>query len=190
VVESSALQALGTQRLTDLSRPASEVGVRPTSFDRLFDEEYARVAAIARRVLGDPAAAEDVAQEVFFDLHRRFGDNPGAKAAAWARTAAAHAALNEIRTNRRRAAREERFGAELSPAVDPQAEVEASETNRAVRAALVRIPRRQATVLALRYSGLSYAEMASALGIGVNQMGTRLRRAEARLRKEVGDAPV
>src|ERR1039457_2781667 len=115
VVESSALQALGTQRLTDLSRPASDagapLGVRPTSCDRLFDEESARVAAIARRVLGDPAAAEDVAQEVFFDLHRRFGDNPGAKAAAWARTAAAHTALNEIRTNRRRAARDERFGA-------------------------------------------------------------------------------
>jgi RNA polymerase sigma-70 factor (ECF subfamily) len=45
-------------------------------------------------------------------------------------------------------------------------------------------------VLALRYSGLSYAEVASSLGIGVNAVGTRLRRAEARLRKEVGDASV
>ena len=73
---------------------------------------------------------------------------------------------------------------------DPQAAVEAAETNRAVRAALARIPKRQATVLALRYSGLSYAEMASTLGIGVNAVGTRLRRAEAKLRKEVGDASV
>ena len=59
-----------------------------------------------------------------------------------------------------------------------------------MRAALARIPERHATILALRYSGLSYAEMASALGIGVNAVGTRLRRAEARFRKEVGDAPV
>lgn len=162
----------------------------PTSFDRLFAEEYARVAAIARRVLGDPAAAEDVAQEVFLDLHRRFGDNPGATAAAWARTAAAHIALNAIRTNRRRAAREERYATEPQPVHDPQAEVVAAETTRAVRSALARIPKRHAIVLALRYSGLSYAEMASALGIGVNAVGTRLRRAEARLRKEVGDAPV
>jgi RNA polymerase sigma factor (sigma-70 family) len=176
--------------LSDLSRPAHEVGVRPTSFDRLFDEEYARVAAIARRVLGDPVAAEDVAQEVFLDLHRRFGDNPGAKAPAWARTAAAHTALNMIRTNRRRAVREVRFATEPSLANDPEASVEASETTRAVRAALARIPRRQAMVLALRYSGLSYAEIASSLGIGVNAVGTRLRRAEARLRKEVGDASV
>ena len=156
----------------------------------MFDEEYATVAAIARRVLGDPVAAEDVAQEVFLDLHRRFGDTPGARAPAWARTAAAHTALNMIRSNRRRAVREQRFAPEPSLTNDPQAEVEAAETTRAVRMALARIPRRQATVLALRYSGLSYAEMAAALGIGVNTVGTRLRRAEARLRKEVGDASV
>ncbi len=186
----SALQALGRHLVTGVSRPTSEVGVRPTTFDRLFDEEYAKVAAIARRVLGDPDAAEDVAQEVFLDLHRRFGDAPGASAPAWARTAAAHTALNMIRSNRRRAGREERYAIEPSHRYDPQAAVEAAETTRAVRAALARIPRRQATVLALRYSGLSYAEMASALGIGVNAVGTRLRRAEARLRKEVGDAPI
>jgi RNA polymerase sigma-70 factor (ECF subfamily) len=189
VVEFSAIPAFGRQLLTGISRP-TEVGVRPTSFDRLFDEEYAKVAAIARRVLGDPDAAEDVAQEVFLDLHRRFGDSPGAQAAAWVRTAAAHAALNVIRGNRRRAVREERYATDSPPAYDPQAAVEAAETTRAVRAALARIPERHATILALRYSGLSYAEMASALGIGVNAVGTRLRRAEARFRKEVGDAPV
>ncbi len=187
---SSALKTAGRHLVTGIPRPTPEVGVRPTTFDRLFEEEYARVAAIARRVLGDPAAAEDVAQEVFLDLHRRFGDNPGAKAPAWARTAAAHTALNMIRSNRRRAGREERYATEPSQTHDPQAAVEAAETGRAVRAALARIPRRQATVLALRYSGLSYAEMASALGIGVNTVGTRLRRAEARLRKEVDDASV
>jgi RNA polymerase sigma factor (sigma-70 family) len=190
VADFSALPALGRRLVTGVSRPPSEVGVRPTTFDRLFDEEYARVAAIARRVLGDPDAAEDVAQDVFLDLHRRFGDTPGANAPAWARTAAAHRALNVIRSNRRRAGREERYAVAPSHEYDPQAAVEAAETTRAVRAALARIPKRQATVLALRYSGLSYAEMASALGIGVNAVGTRLRRAEARLRKEVGDASI
>ena len=176
--------------MTDLPRPAAAVGVTPTSFDRLFDEEYARVAAIARRVLGDADAAEDVAQEVFLDLHRRFGDNPGAQASAWARTAAAHTALNLIRTNRRRAVREERYATEPSPAQDPQAAVETAETTRASPGGAGQNPEGQATVLVLRYSGLSYAEMASALGIGVNGVGTRLRRAEARLRKEIGDASI
>lgn len=176
--------------MTDLPRSAAAVGVAPTSFDRLFDEEYARVAAIARRVLGDPDAAEDVAQEVFLDLHRRFGDSPGAQAPAWARTAAAHTALNLIRTNRRRTVWERLYTAEPAAVQDPQAAVEAAETTQTVRTALARIPEGHATILVLRYSGLSYAEMASALGIGVNGVGTRLRRAEARLRKEIGDASI
>jgi RNA polymerase sigma factor (sigma-70 family) len=190
VVESPALRALGAGAVTDFPRSAAAAGVVPTSFDRLFDEEYARVAAIARRVLGDPDAAEDVAQEVFLDLHRRFGDNPGAQASAWARTAAVHTALNMIRANRRRAVREELYAPAPGTVTDPQAAVETAETSRVVRSALARIPKRQATVLVLRYSGLSYAEMASALGIGVNGVGTRLRRAEARLRKEIGDASI
>jgi RNA polymerase sigma-70 factor (ECF subfamily) len=78
------------------------------------------------------------------------------------------------------------MGSSLSD--DPQAAVEVAETRRAVRAALARVPARDASVLALRYSGLSYAETAAALGIGVSGVGTVLRRAEARLRKEVGDA--
>jgi RNA polymerase sigma factor (sigma-70 family) len=159
-----------------------------TGFERLFVAEYARVTAIAARVLDEQAAAEDVAQEVFLDLHRRFGNDPGAQAPAWLHAAAVHTALNVIRTRRRRGAREERFATGVSPAADPQAAVEIAETRRAVQAALARVPSRDAMVLALRYSGLSYAETAAALGIGVNGVGTRLRRAEARLRKEVGDA--
>ena len=89
-----------------------------------------------------------------------------------------------------RSAREERFATGSSLCADPQAALEVAETRRAIRAALSRVPRRHATVLVLRYSGLSYAETAAALGIGVNGVGTRLRRAEACLRKEVGDASV
>ena len=52
-----------------------------------------------------------------------------------------------------------------------------------VRAALSRLPRHSATVLVLRHSGLSYAEVADATGVKVGQVGTMLRRAEAALRK-------
>jgi RNA polymerase sigma factor (sigma-70 family) len=165
-------------------------GITSTGFDRLFVEEYTRVAAIANRILGDPAAAEDVAQDVFLDLHKRFGDDPGAKAPAWLHTAAVHTALNAIRSRRRRSVREERSATPSPAADDPQVAVEVAETRRAIRESLARMPRRHATVLALRYTGLSYAEIATALGIGVNGVGTRLRRAEARFRKEVGDASI
>jgi RNA polymerase sigma-70 factor (ECF subfamily) len=42
-----------------------------------------------------------------------------------------------------------------------------------------------AAVLVLRASGLSYAEVGQALGVGTGQVGTLLRRAESALRKEV-----
>ena len=40
----------------------------------------------------------------------------------------------------------------------------------------------------MRYSGLSYAEIAAALGVSTGQIGTLLRRAEAALRKEMKNA--
>jgi RNA polymerase sigma-70 factor (ECF subfamily) len=54
-----------------------------------------------------------------------------------------------------------------------------------VRAALARMAPKPAAVLVLRASGLSYSEVAQALGVGTGQIGTLLRRAEATLRKEV-----
>ena len=62
------------------------------------------------------------------------------------------------------------------------------EQRQEVRQALARLPRKSATVLALRYSGLSYAEVAEALGVKTGQIGTLLRRAELALRKEMKDA--
>ena len=66
--------------------------------------------------------------------------------------------------------------------------VEIDEDRRLVRDALTRLPAKAASVLALRYSGLSYVEVGSALGVGTGQVGTLLRRAEQALRKEMSGA--
>ena len=57
-------------------------------------------------------------------------------------------------------------------------------TNR-VRAGLAHLPRTQAVALVLRHHGLSYAEVAAALGLSPGSVGTTVRRAEAALRKEL-----
>jgi RNA polymerase sigma factor (sigma-70 family) len=54
-----------------------------------------------------------------------------------------------------------------------------------LRTALQRLRTRDAEVLALRYGGLSYAEIAETIGIDVRQVGTRLSRAERALKLEV-----
>ena len=155
------------------------------SFEALFTAEYARVAGIANRVLADPHEAEDVAQEVFIDFHRLHSAS-AQYAPAWLHRAAAHAALNRLRGARRRQRRELAQAAdEGSQTLDPQKQVEVNEDRRRVREALARMAPKPASVLVLRASGLSYAEVAQALGVGIGQVGTLLRRAESALRKEV-----
>jgi RNA polymerase sigma-70 factor (ECF subfamily) len=162
------------------SRPDEE------SFEALFTAEYARVAGIANRVLADPHEAEDVAQEVFIDFHRLHSAS-AQYAPAWLHRAAAHAALNRLRGAKRRQRRElAQATEEEDRTADPQHLLEVNEDRRQMRQALARLAPRPAAVLVLRSSGLSYAEVAQALGVGIGQVGTLLRRAEAALRKEVG----
>jgi RNA polymerase sigma-70 factor (ECF subfamily) len=150
--------------------------------------EYGKVVAVANRVLADRTEAEDVAQEVFLDFHRKHRPDAG-YAPAWLHRAAVHTALNRIRSRRRRERRELADAHEQSAAVvDPQQVVEIDEDRRLVRDALARLPAKAASVLALRYSGLSYVEVGSALGVGTGQVGTLLRRAEQALRKEMSGA--
>ena len=161
--------------------------VRPDdeAFEALFTAEYARVAGIANRVLADPQEAEDVAQEVFIDFHRLHSAS-AQYARAWLHRAAAHAALNRLRGSRRRQQREVAQAAEeTTQSIDPQKQVEVNEDRRQVRQALARMAPKPAAVLVLRASGLSYAEVAQALGVGTAQVGTLLSRAESALRKEV-----
>jgi len=155
------------------------------SFEALFSAEYGRVAGIANRVLADPHEAEDVAQEVFIDFNRLHSAS-APYAAAWLYRAAAHKALNRVRGRRRREKRElSQATDESAHTMDPQHMLEVSEDRRLVRQALARLAPKPATVLVLRASGLSYAEVAQSLGVGIGQVGTLLRRAEAALRKEV-----
>ena len=161
----------------------------PDPFERLFLQEYPKVVAIAYRVLADRSAAEDVAQEVFLKFHRSHSPD-SERASGWLHAAAVHSALNVIRGERRRAQRETAHA--LDPArptiANPERVVEEAEQRREVRRTLTRLPQRTAAVLMLRHSGLSYAEVATALGVKVGNVGTLLRRAEEALRKEVNRA--
>ena len=178
-----------TSRQDAAVEPRQLTGERlPGAFERLFVTEYPRVVAIANRVLASRPEAEEVAQEVFLAFHRDH-DAAAPYAAAWLHRAAWHSALNVVRGNRRRQVREEANALpEDHGTLDPQDIVERAEQRQVVRHAMGRLPKKSAAVLALRYSGLSYAEVANALGVSIGQVGTLLRRAESRLRTEVTNA--
>ena len=151
--------------------------------DEVFRRDYRLVVAVAARVLGSRDEAEDVAQDVFLSFGR--SGVPAAEARGWLSVAAAHTALNRIRAGRRRAAREESVGPGDPVVPDVADAVVTLEERRRVRAALARLPRKQALAVVLRHSGLSYAEVAAALDLSPSSVGTTVRRAELALRKEM-----
>jgi RNA polymerase sigma factor (sigma-70 family) len=165
-----------------VSSPPGQSVVR-ADLEQIFRTAYPRVVAVAARVLGSRDEAEDVAQEVFLKFGR--SSVPAGEAVGWLSVAAAHTALNHLRSGRRRSSREE--AADGGEAVSPDVAdaVVARDERRRVRAALARLPRRQAVALVLRHSGLSYAEVAAALDLSPGSVGTTVRRAESALREEL-----
>jgi RNA polymerase sigma factor (sigma-70 family) len=165
-----------------VSSPAGRGAVR-ADLEQVFRAAYPRVVAVAARVLGASDEAEDVAQEVFLTFGR--SSVPGGEAVGWLSVAAAHTALNHLRSGRRRAHREVAAGDRAGVCPDVADEVVTLDERRRVRAALGRLPRRQAVALVLRHSGLSYAEVATALKLSPGSVGTTVRRAESALREEL-----
>ena len=188
--EAARLNAIPATTRHETSADAGHImGNRlPEAFEQLFIAEYPRVVAIANRVLANRHEAEEVAQEVFLSFHRSH-DPKAPYARPWLYRAASHSALNVLRGNQRRVVREVANALPADPGgEDPEGIVEQQEQRSLVRQAMRRLPAKSASVLALRYSGLSYAEVAGAMGVSIGQVGTLLRRAEARLRTEVTNA--
>jgi RNA polymerase sigma-70 factor (ECF subfamily) len=151
------------------------------SFEDLFVRHYPRVCGVLRRLVGRPDEAEDLALEAFFRLWRN-QDHLQGMAEAWLYRVAANLGYNAIRAGRRRENYEIRAGMqtlEQSEDEDPPAAYERSERIAMVRQTLGRMTPRQAQLLALRHAGLSYKEVAEALGLSPGSIGTLLARAEA-----------
>jgi RNA polymerase sigma factor (sigma-70 family) len=172
------LQARHNERLERL-----DDGCGVAAFESFFRNHYLAVVRLAQSVVGDSQRAQDVAQDVFLAAYRRFpGDYE--QAAGWVRVATVHTALNVLRGERRRDTRELRVQVVTSL---PSAEDTVIERERRadVRRVLRRLPRRSAAVLVMRHGGMSYVEIADALGVRIGHVGTLLRRAESALRKEM-----
>ena len=181
-------RAVRTKREDGVVAASTARDVVRDDLGEVFRRDYRRVVAVAGRVLGSRDECEDVAQEVFLAFGR--STVPADEASGWLTVAAVHTALNHLRSGRRRASREESAAvsdAVVRPPTSPDVAdvvVSAEERSR-VRSALGALPEKQAAALVLRHSGLSYAEVATALSMSPGSVGTTVRRAESALRKEL-----
>jgi|GEM_PF-856202 len=163
------------------------------AFDALYRAEFGRVTRIVRRIVGDQAEAEDVAQEIFAALARRpHALDPNVP--AWLHATAVSRALDAARSRHRRSAREERAAAR-NPAwhdddADPLEMIVRAERVSAIRTIMRRLKARDAALLAMRYGGdLSYREIAEALAVPPEHVGPLLARARRAFAREVHRAP-
>ena len=172
------MQVRNSERLECVDGASTSAG-----FEAFFRDHYRVVVRLAQSVVRDPQRAEDVAQEVFLAAFRRFPSDYS-QAAGWVRVAAVHTALNALRGERRRDTRQ-RLAQDVGSLPSVEDTVIGREARGELRRVLARLPRRSAAVLVMRHGGMSYVEIAEALGVKVGQVGTLLRRAESALGKEM-----
>jgi RNA polymerase sigma-70 factor (ECF subfamily) len=145
------------------------------TFTRLAEEYAGRLYAVAYRMLGHRADAEDAVQRALLKCFAaRASYSPRWAVSTWLYRALANVCIDELR--RRRV----RTDADLRPDPESRASIERVDLTRA----LDTVPREARVLLALHYvDGLGYGELAKIRGISVNTVKSQLRRGKAILRK-------
>jgi RNA polymerase sigma-70 factor (sigma-E family) len=177
----------------DLRRQARpEAGDAKTAVTALYQVHAVGLIRLAVVMLGDRAAAEDVVQEAFCALYRRWDHlvDTG-KALTYVRSSI----LNGCRSELRRRIRSERrpvpdAAAEGAAGAAASAEVMAliGEEHREVLAALRRLPRRQREALVLKfYQDLPEPEIAASMGVTAGTVKSTTSRALGALARLLGE---
>jgi RNA polymerase sigma-70 factor (ECF subfamily) len=159
-----------------------------TDFDTLFLAHYDGVYRLLYRIVGTREEAEDLAQEAFLRLARqRFPAGREHNVRAWLYKVATNLAYNALRGEARRVRHQEqsahRGQGALAADLDAAEAAARSDEQAAVRQVLASLPERQSHLLLLRHAGLSYRELAEAIGVAQGSVGTLLARAEAAFEK-------
>ncbi|GIF05485.1 ECF RNA polymerase sigma factor SigK [Actinoplanes siamensis] len=161
------------------------------AFGRLYDLLAPRVYGLIRRVLRDPALAEEVTQEVLVEVWRRAArfDPAQGSANAWVFTIAHRRAVDRVRAEQKAADRTVRAGAAAldSPYDSVADEVSGRLERRQVRHCLDALTGLQREVVTLAYyQGHSYPQVAELLKTPLGTVKTRMRDGLIRLRDCLG----
>src|SRR5580765_505014 len=150
------------------------------AFSRLVERYGGRLLAVARRLLGSRADAEDAVQRALLHCYAAAPTyQPQWAVSTWLYRILTNVCVDELR---RRASRNA-YGAEPS---EPDTRAREPRLDVDLHRALARVPREARVLLALRYAeGLSYDELAQVRGISVNTVKSQLARGKALLREEL-----
>lgn len=162
------------------------------AFEKLVTEYEKAVYAIAQRMTGNPEDAADMTQETFIKAYNSLGSFRGdSKFSVWLYRIANNVCLDFLRSRSRKPtvslSVEDDEGEESQLDVadesqSPELLLERGLTRDAVRRGLDTLPPDYKQILLLReIQGLSYEEIASALGIDLGTVKSRIFRARKKL---------
>jgi len=166
------------------------------AFRELIELSSPRIYRLALRVVRDPDEADDVVQETYIRAWDRIEElRDPAAVTGWLSRIARNAARDRLRWWKR--LRREPFDdatglarlmaeAQTRGARSPDEELASAETSAALARAVAALPERQRVVLLLReVDGMSYEEIAEALGIPIGTVESRLHRGRAALARRL-----
>jgi RNA polymerase sigma-70 factor, ECF subfamily len=157
----------------------------PSTFSRVYRAHAAEVEAVARRILGDPAQAQDVTHDVFLRLwmNPEAYDPRRSEIGRYLRLLARSRALDAQRSRRAAGRAGDRLRA--SAAVATPAWADAHERRTHVFDALRKLPGPQREALVLAYwADMRDHEVARRSGVPVGTAKSRIRLGLLRLRRD------
>jgi RNA polymerase sigma-70 factor (ECF subfamily) len=167
---------------------------RLAAFEDLLQRHLRGIYRVAYRLAGNHDDAEDLAQEALVEAFRAFDRyQPGTHFDRWLYRIMTHTHIDRLRRRGRRP--EVSLDAPVGPGGDPlvvlvgddrddpQRLVEVMDLDGAIQAALDRLPEEFRTAVVLAdIEGLSYDEVAAAVGCPIGTVRSRLHRARQMLR--------
>ena len=159
------------------------------AFEQIYDRLAGAAYGLIRRVVRDPAQAEEVTQEVMLEVWRtasRFDPDRGS-AATWVLTIAHRRAIDRVRSTTASVAREQRVAEVEAPADFVADVVETNLERERVRRCLDGLtPLQRESITLAYYGGYSYPQVAGLLGVALGTIKTRIRDGLIRLRDCLG----